>query len=162
MWSGASIGMFGDPVWLLGHWLIATGIVFAIIVGKPLIIALLARSFGQPWRYAIASGLCLAQVGEFSFVLATIAQSDATGTALITSSTFHALISATTVTLLFTPYFVAAAPWVGARGDRLVRYWQRTLWPSSTQHSKTFWNMRASTGLAHSSSPCQTTPPHAT
>ena len=128
----ASIGMFGNPVWILGHWLLVTGIVLTIIVGKPLIIALLARSFGQPWRYAIASGLCLAQVGKFSFVLATIAQSDAAGTALITSSTFHALVSATILTLLFTPYFVAAAPWAGARGERLVGRWRWTLWPSSS------------------------------
>ncbi len=125
----ASIGMFGDPVWVLRHWLVVTAIVLAIIVGKPLIIALLARSFGQPWRYAIASGLCLAQVGEFSFVLATIAQSDAAGTALITSSTFQALVSATIVTLLSTPYFVAAAPWAS---QRLVGRWRSTLWPSSS------------------------------
>lgn len=128
----ASIGMFGDPVWLFGHWLLVTGMVLAIIVGKPLIIALLARSFGQPWRYAIASGLCLAQVGEFSFVLATIAQDDTAGTSLITSSTFHALVSATIVTLLLTPYFVATALSAGARGDRLVGRWRRILWPSSS------------------------------
>ena len=41
----ASIGMFGDPVWVVGHWLLVTGIVLAIVVGKSLIIVLLARSF---------------------------------------------------------------------------------------------------------------------
>jgi len=128
----ASIGMFGDPVWVFRHWLIVTGIVLAIVVGKPLIITLLARSFGQPWRYAIASGFCLAQVGEFSFVLATIAQGDAAGTALISSSTFHALVSATIVTLLLTPYFVAAALGAGLRGERLFESWRRILFPSSS------------------------------
>jgi len=68
-------------------------------------------------------------VESFSFVLATIAQSDAAGTALITSSTFQALVSATIVTLLFTPYFVAAAPWAS---QRLVGRWRSTLWPSSS------------------------------
>ncbi len=127
----ASIGMFGDPVWVFRHWLVVMGIVLAIIVVKPLIIALLTHRFGQPWRYAIASGLCLAQVGEFSFVLATIAQSDAAGTALITTSTFHALVSATIVTLLFTPYFIAAAPWAGVYGERLIGRWRSILWPRS-------------------------------
>lgn len=116
----ASIGMFGDPAWLLGHWPIVTGIVLAIAVGKPLITALLARAFGQPWRYAIATGLCLAQVGEFSFVLATIAHSDVGGNALISSATFHVMVSATILTLLFTPYLVAAAPSVGARIEQLM------------------------------------------
>lgn len=111
----ASIGMFGDPKWLLGHWPLVTAMVLAIAVGKSLIIALLARSFGQSWRYAIASGLCLAQVGEFSFVLATIAHRDGGGGALIASTTFHLIVSATILTLLCTPYLVAAAPRVGAR-----------------------------------------------
>jgi CPA2 family monovalent cation:H+ antiporter-2 len=117
----ASIGMFGDPLWLVQNWLLVGGIVLAIIVGKPLIIVLLARGFGQPWRYAAATGLCLAQVGEFSFVLATIAQkSDAGGAALMSETTFRAMVSATIVTLLVTPYFVAAAPWAGAFFERLI------------------------------------------
>lgn len=66
----ASIGMFGDPCWLLQNWALVTGIVLAVVVGKPLVIAVLARAFGQPWRYAVATGRCLTQIGEFSFVLA--------------------------------------------------------------------------------------------
>ena len=127
----ASIGMFGDPMWLLAHWPVVTGIVLAIVVGKSLIIALLARTFGQPWRYAIASALCLAQVGEFSFVLAIIAHSDAVGTALITSTTFHAMVSATVLTLLCTPNLVGAAPWVGARCEHLMLRWRRSLRPTA-------------------------------
>jgi CPA2 family monovalent cation:H+ antiporter-2 len=127
--------MFGDPVWLLGHWPLIAAVVLAIIVGKPLVIAVLARSFGQPWRYAIASGLCLAQVGEFSFVLATIAQSDAAGTALISSSTFLVLVSATVVTLLLTPYLVAVAPWAGDRAERLIQ--RRGEAPQTTSEAST-------------------------
>jgi CPA2 family monovalent cation:H+ antiporter-2 len=126
----ASIGMFGDPMWLLAHWPVVTGIVLAIVVGKSLIIALLARTFGQPWRYAIASALCLAQVGEFSFVLAIIAHSDAVGAALITSTTFHAMVSATILTLLCTPYLVGAAPWVGARCEQVMLRWRRSPCPA--------------------------------
>jgi monovalent cation:H+ antiporter-2, CPA2 family len=122
----ASIGMFGDPVWLLDHWRLVSGIALAIVLGKPVVVALLARFFGQPWRYAIASGLCLAQVGEFSFVLATIAQSDVAGTALMSADTFRAMVSATILTLLITPYFVARAAWFGGRAERWIRRWQRT------------------------------------
>ena len=128
----AAIGMLGDPVWVIGHWAIVGGIVLAIIVGKSLIILLLSRAFGQPWRYAIASALCLAQVGEFSFVLATIAHSDAVGTALITSTTFHAMVSATILTLLCTPYLVGAAPWVGTRCEHVMMRWRRSLRPAAT------------------------------
>ena len=126
----ASIGMFGDPEWLLAHWPLVIGIVLAIVVGKSLIIALLARTFGQPWRDAIASGLCLAQVGEFSFLLAIIAHSDAVGTPLIDETTFHAMVSATILTLLCTPYLVGGAPWVGARCERLMMRWRHLLRPA--------------------------------
>jgi CPA2 family monovalent cation:H+ antiporter-2 len=121
----AAIGMFGDPVWVVGHWAIVAGIVLAIIVGKPLVIILLARAFGRPWRVAIAAALCLAQVGEFSFVLATIAQSNVAGEALMSPVTFRAMVSATIVTLLLTPYFVAAAPGAGVCCERILLRWQR-------------------------------------
>jgi CPA2 family monovalent cation:H+ antiporter-2 len=110
----ASIGMFGDPSWLLQNSLLVAGIVLAIVVGKPLVIAVIARLFGQPWRYAVATGLCLAQIGEFSFVLATIAHSQVNGVALMSAETFRALVSATLISLLLTPYLVAAAPHAGA------------------------------------------------
>ena len=126
-----AIGMFGDPVWVIGHWAIVAGIVLTIIVGKPLVIVLLARAFGRPWRYAIAAALCLAQVGEFSFVLATIAQSSVASAALMSPFTFRAMVSATIVTLLLTPYFVAVAPWAGARWVRIMMGWQRRLGPMS-------------------------------
>lgn len=116
----ASIGMFGDPWWLLQHWGLVVGIVMAIVVGKPVVIILLARLFGQPWRYAVPTGLCLAQIGEFSFVLATIAQTPVDGMALMSAATFRALVSATIISLLLTPYLVAAAPRCGAWFEALV------------------------------------------
>jgi len=116
----ASIGMFGDPWWLLQNWGLVTTIVLAIVVGKPLVIAVLARAFGQPWRYAVATGLCLAQIGEFSFVLATIAQTPLEGVALMPAGTFRALVSATIISLLLTPYLVALAQRAGSWVDELL------------------------------------------
>jgi CPA2 family monovalent cation:H+ antiporter-2 len=116
----AAIGMFGDPKWLLGHWPVVAGIVLGIVLGKPLIIAFLSRACGHPWRDAVAAAVCLAQVGEFSFVLAVIAQGDGDGTAIISPTVFRAMVSVTVVTLLLTPYFVAAAPRVGAGCHRML------------------------------------------
>ncbi len=47
-------------------------------------------------------------------MLATIAQSPVDGTALMSATTFHALVSATIISLLLTPYFVAVAPQAGS------------------------------------------------
>ncbi len=109
----ASLGMFGDPIWLMNNWLLVFAMVAAIVVGKPLVITLLGRFFGQPWRYALATGLCLAQIGEFSFVLGTIAQAEMGGVAILSPQTFRALVSATIISLLLTPYLMAVAPRVG-------------------------------------------------
>ncbi len=123
----AAIGLFGDPAWLVAHWTMVTAVVLSIVIGKPAIIALLSRVFGQPWRYGIAAALCLAQVGEFSFVLATIAQSEFAGVALITPLTFRTMVSATIVTLLITPYFVAAAPRIGAVFENGISKYRQAL-----------------------------------
>jgi CPA2 family monovalent cation:H+ antiporter-2 len=121
----AALGLFGDPAWLVTRWKMVGAVVFVIVVGKPVVIAVLARVFGQPWRYGIAAGLCLAQVGEFSFVLATIAQSDLLGVALVSQETFRTMVTATIVTLLTTPYLVAASPRLGAAFERAFpRRWR--------------------------------------
>ena len=102
-----------SPNWVWRYCCLSA-IVVAIVVGKPLVITILARFFGQPWRYAVATGLCLAQIGEFSFVLATIAQAQVDGVTLLSATMFQALVSATIFSLLLTPYLVAVAPHVGA------------------------------------------------
>ena len=101
----------------------SSAIVLAIVVAKPLVILGLARAFGRSWRHAVAAALCLAQVGEFSFVLAAVAQTGAEGEALMSQGTFRAMVSATIITLLLTPYLVAAAPWAGARVERRLHDW---------------------------------------
>ena len=109
-----SIGMFGDPMWLVGNVALVTAVVAAIVVGKPLVIAVVSYTLGLPLRYAAAAGLTLAQVGEFSFVLATIAQGEDPDRAILSPTVFRALVTATIASLLLTPYLVAAGPHLGA------------------------------------------------
>ncbi|MBI3092451.1 MAG: cation:proton antiporter [Candidatus Tectomicrobia bacterium] len=66
----ASLGMVAHPGWLLEHWRLVAGLAGAIVVGKALLAAGVAVLLRYPLRHAMAMGLCLAQVGEFSFVMA--------------------------------------------------------------------------------------------
>lgn len=102
----ASIGMLGDPVWFVGHLGAVFALVAAIVVGKAVIIWAVLKGFGVASRTALASGICLAQVGEFSFVLAAAA----VGAGLIDQELFTLIISATIVALFVTPYLVMLAP----------------------------------------------------
>ena len=101
----SSIGALGDPGWMLSNWHILSGVVVAIIFGKSLIAWGALRLFGAGSVSALAAGICLGQIGEFSFIIAEIARGE-----LLTDDVFLLIISATILTMLLTPYLVAAAP----------------------------------------------------
>jgi CPA2 family monovalent cation:H+ antiporter-2 len=70
-----SVGMLLDPAVLTEHpWeLLAT--VLIIVVGKSLAAWLIVRAFGHPLSTALTISVSLAQIGEFSFILATLGRS---------------------------------------------------------------------------------------
>lgn len=109
----ASVGMLADLAWLIDNLAVVITVVVIIVLGKALIVGALAWICGQPLRFAVATACCLAQVGEFSFVLATIAHGEGPGGPLLSDAAFRTLISATIITLVMTPYLVARAPRVG-------------------------------------------------
>lgn len=101
----SSIGMLGDPLWFVQNLPLVLAVVVAIVVGKAIIIWGILRGFKLSSTNALATGICLGQVGEFSFVLAEVGR----GT-LIDESLFALVISATITTLFLSPYLVALAP----------------------------------------------------
>ncbi len=113
----ASVGMVGEPAWVLRHWHLVAAVVSAIIVGKALIIFAIARLLRVNAAFSRATGLCLAQVGEFSFVLAEIGRGR-----LIDEELFRLIVSSTILTLFLTPFLVALAPraadWIGGLRSR--------------------------------------------
>lgn len=106
----AAVGMFGDLFWVVDHFGVVLAVVAAIVTGKLLITFGVTWLCGQPWQFALGTGLCLAQVGEFSFVLATVARGEPGAESILSESTFRAIISATIATLLLTPYLIQLAP----------------------------------------------------
>lgn len=111
----SSIGMLANPAWVLQNWGTVAAVVAAIVLGKALVTAGVARLFRSSPGHAVATGVCLAQVGEFSFVLADLARHGE----LIGDSLFDLIVAVTVVTLFLTPYLVAAAPRLAAGVDRL-------------------------------------------
>jgi len=102
----ASIGMLGNPAWAGANWYLVLGAAGAILLGKAAIVYLVFRIVRGPRGVALATGLCLAQVGEFSFVLAELARQGE----LIPIETSKLIVASTILTLIATPYLVAAAP----------------------------------------------------
>ena len=100
-----TVGMLADPLWFVKH-LHLVAIVLAIVVcGKTAIIYLIVRMLKHRPVQALATGLTLAQIGEFSFVLASAAREGR----LIDANQFALVVSVTIVSMFLAPYFVTNA-----------------------------------------------------
>ncbi len=102
----AAIGMLVDPYFIWAHLSLIAGLVALAVVGKVLIITPVVRLFRYPLRTAFCVGMGLAQIGEFSFVLASEGQQ----AGLLSRQLYLLIVSTTAVTLLVTPLLFRAAP----------------------------------------------------
>lgn len=100
-----SIGMLLDPIFLLRNAFAVGVVVLTIVIGKALVTFFAVFSQGWHGRTAILTGLGLAQIGEFSFVLATVGSSRK----LIPAEISSILLSAALITLLLAPFLFSAA-----------------------------------------------------
>ncbi|MEZ5418036.1 MAG: cation:proton antiporter [Vicinamibacterales bacterium] len=113
-----SVGMLFDPRYVVAHAGLVTSIVGAIIAGKAVVCGLVARLFGYrnmaPWIV----GLGLAQIGEFSFVLARVGRSGG----YLSAATYDLALSCTVMSMALSPLvfpgLLPAARALGARWRR--------------------------------------------
>jgi CPA2 family monovalent cation:H+ antiporter-2 len=108
-----AIGMLTDPVWIASNALLVGSVVVSILVVKTLIVWGSLRLYGARSNVALAAGLCLGQLGEFSFVLADIARGG-----LFDEEFFMLIVSVTVLTMALTPYLANNAPKLAARFGR--------------------------------------------
>jgi K+:H+ antiporter len=100
-----SIGMLVEPVWMLTHLHVVLLGLGVVLLGKTVIVFAIMRWLGQNRYDALATGLTLAQIGEFSFVLATVAR----GSDLVSADTFALIVSVTILSLFAAPFLVGRA-----------------------------------------------------
>jgi CPA2 family monovalent cation:H+ antiporter-2 len=100
-----SIGMLADPGWFLANWSVVFAWLFLVIIGKTLIVYLIFLFFKIGHGQALATGISLSQMGEFSFVLGTIAKTGG----LIDGDVFALIVSVTIFSMFIAPYAVSYA-----------------------------------------------------
>ena len=100
----AATGMLANLPWLLEsyHWLWTIGVVGCIVVGKTLVIWVISVMWKQPRLVSISAGLCLAQIGEFSFVIGA----ESMDANLMSNDLFQLMMSSSLITLLFSPLLI--------------------------------------------------------
>ena len=102
----AAIGMLIDPVFLWNNLELILGLVALVLVGKFLIVVPIVKAFRYPWKTALIVGLGLAQIGEFSFVLA----SEGRALGLVSRRVYLLILGTTAVTLVLTPFVLRLVP----------------------------------------------------
>jgi CPA2 family monovalent cation:H+ antiporter-2 len=116
-----AVGMLIDLRMVADNWLAVLVLSVAVIAGNIIFVSIAAFATGQGVRASIQSGMSLAQIGEFSFIIATLGLS----LGAIRSFLYPVAVAVSAVTALFTPIFIkhsgGAAEWVDRK---LPRRWQ--------------------------------------
>jgi CPA2 family monovalent cation:H+ antiporter-2 len=101
-----SVGMLLDLGQFTADWSRILAFGSLLLVGKALIVLLIAFFMGYAGRIALIAGLSLAQIGEFSFVLGGLGASYG----LLHDATYQTFLGAAIVTLMLTPFLMQLAP----------------------------------------------------
>lgn len=109
-----TVGMMLNPLYVAGNLTEILLFVLVLMVVKVFIASLSARLAVGSNRTALMVGLGLAQIGEFSFVLAMLGKS----LSIIDNSLYDLYISASVITLTLSPFVLSLAPRLLVDGDR--------------------------------------------
>jgi CPA2 family monovalent cation:H+ antiporter-2 len=113
-----SVGMLLDVGAVAAFLPAVLGLVAGIVVLKASIVVLTAGLLGYGSRIAVLTGLALAQVGEFSFVLAGVGRANG----FLKGDIFQAFIASSILTILATPLLIQVSPALAEKGARKLRW----------------------------------------
>lgn len=97
-----SVGMMVDPGILVAYWWEILLLAVVVICGMIFFGTLGMLATGQTLRVAIESGFTLTQVGEFSFIIASLGMS----LGVLEPSLYPIIVAVSVITIFTTPYFV--------------------------------------------------------
>jgi CPA2 family monovalent cation:H+ antiporter-2 len=114
-----SVGMIIDPAVLTAHWLEVIAFTAVVIIGNLAAVTIGSFLTGQSIQTSVKTGMSLAQIGEFSFIIAGV------GLALSQDDEkqryellYSIAVAVSGITTLLTPWLIRAAPTTAAWVDR--------------------------------------------
>lgn len=124
-----SVGMLIDPVTLYEHAIPVLILTFVTIFGQSISSTVGALISGQPLKQSVQTGMSLSQIGEFSFIIATLGMS-----LNVTSSFLYPIVVAVSaITTFTTPFMVKmAVPFSEFLERKLPRKWVKNIARYST------------------------------
>ena len=100
-----SVGMLVDPSLLLQYWFPILVLVLVTIIGKLIFSTGGVLAAGQNLNISMHCGFSLAQIGEFSFIIASLGMS----LGVISDFLYPIIVAVSVVTTFTTPFFIMAA-----------------------------------------------------
>ena len=109
-------GMVADPIWILKNAHLVGLFVVALTLGKLVIIWGIFVVLGQTTRVSVATGLCLAQIGEFAFVLGNIGRTNE----VVSERVYSLVVSSAIVSFFLSAWLVPMATHIANRLANLL------------------------------------------
>jgi CPA2 family monovalent cation:H+ antiporter-2 len=137
-----SVGMLIDPNTLLEYALPVAILTLIVIFGQSISSTIGSLISGQPLKQSIQAGMSLSQIGEFSFIIATLGM-----TLKVTHEFLYPIVVAVSaITTFTTPFMVKfAEPFSGYLENKLPKKWVKRiqLYSANTEEikSKSNWQI---------------------
>lgn len=100
-----SVGMMVDPAIIVTYWWEILILAAVVIIGMIIFGSLGMLATGQPLRVAMESGFTLTQIGEFSFIIASLGM----GMGVLVPALYPIIVAVSVITIFTTPYFIKMA-----------------------------------------------------
>jgi CPA2 family monovalent cation:H+ antiporter-2 len=111
-----SVGMMIEPQLVAEHWVAVLVLTVVVVVGKIVSVSLGAFVTGNGVRTSLQSGMSLAQIGEFSFIIAALGLS----LGVVRPFLYPVAVAVSALTTLVTPWLIKASGPVAVRVDRAL------------------------------------------
>ena len=125
-----AMGMLFDPMQMLEHLPLTLATLAVIMIGKPLAALAVTRVLHQPGRTSIAVSVALAQVGEFSFMVASLGLS----LGVLPPEATQALVAASIISITLNPALFKLVDPLSKRLARRPPQVTETLAPAEEGH----------------------------
>jgi CPA2 family monovalent cation:H+ antiporter-2 len=115
-----AVGMLLSPRYLIEAPALILATVAVVMIGKPLIAIIVVRLLRYPFKIALAIGVALAQIGEFSFILSSLGRD----LGILPAEATQALVASAIVSIVFNPVLYRAVPRIERWTSSRPRLWQ--------------------------------------
>ncbi|WP_026708151.1 cation:proton antiporter domain-containing protein [Flavobacterium frigidarium] len=124
-----SVGMLIDPIMLYEHAIPVIILTFVTIFGQSISSTIGALISGQPLKQSVQTGMSLSQIGEFSFIIATLGMSMNVTSAFL----YPIVVAVSAITTFTTPFMVkSAVPFSEFLERKLPKKWVKKIARYST------------------------------